>query len=239
LIPWFADIPRRTGFLGEMRWSLINERRYGWKKYLRTVDRFVALGLEPDEAMPKEFELPSLDSHPERAPEILGRLGVSPPQGPILALCPGAAYGPAKCWPPRYFAELAREKIKRGWAVWLFGSKEDRSYTREIQTQTSGACLDLAGELPLEDSLDMLSVCQLAVSNDSGLNHVAAALDIPLVVLYGSSDPKRTPPLNPKAKMLYLGVDCSPCFERECPLGHFKCMLEMKPQMVLRAINEL
>jgi heptosyltransferase II len=239
LVPWIARVPRRTGFRGEWRYGLLNDiRPLDGKKLPRTVDRFVALGLDRDEPLPADIPAPRLIANLGQARAARERLQVPTPDKPILALAPGAEYGPAKRWPEEYYADLAQAKLKDGWHVWLFGSERDAEVTREIQRLTRGRCTDLAGRTSLAEAIDLLSLAQAVVSNDSGLMHVAAALARPLVAIYGSSDPRHTPPLGTRAEIVYLGLTCSPCFERECPLGHLRCLYDVEPSQVLTALNE-
>lgn len=154
----------------------------------------------------------------------------------ILALCIGAEYGQAKRWPTEYFAQIAQQQLAKGWQVWLFGSVKDSVLAEEIQQLTQNACVDFTGKTTLDEAVDLLSLTSLAISNDSGLMHIVSALNIPLLAIYGSSTPKFTPPLSSTAKILQLNLPCCPCFERQCPLKHFKCMLDLTPDKV---INEL
>lgn len=235
IVPWVAGARRRSGFLGELRWGLLNDIRVLDKAHLpRTVDRFNALGLEPGAELPKFTPLPRLKAH--SAQLALDTLGLTMPQVPVLGLCPGAEYGPAKRWPPAYFAQVAEAYLDKGWQVWLFGSDKDKEVTQQINQLTNKRCLDLGGRTTLAEAIDLMALTSAVLSNDSGLMHVAAALDKPLVALYGSSDPGFTPPLSPKAKVVSLNLECSPCFQRECPLGHLNCLRELKPQQVLAAM---
>jgi heptosyltransferase-2 len=238
LVPFVARIPRRTGFVGELRYGLLNDvRRLDEKSLPRTVDRFVALALAPDEALPASLPLPRLTPKPENAQATLARLGLEAPKGPLLALAPGAEYGPAKRWPAEYYAELAQTKINEGWEVWLFGSAKDAEVTREINRLTQRRCVDLAGRTALGDAIDLLAFARAVVSNDSGLMHIAAAIERPLVAIFGSSDPQHTPPMSRHAEVVYLGLSCSPCFARECPLGHLRCLYEIPPAQVSAALD--
>lgn len=240
VIPSVARIPRRTGFRGEWRYGLLNDIRVLDRARLpKTVDRFVALGLRPNESFPAEIPSPRLVVKPEDIERALKRLGIERTGRPVLGLCPGAEYGPAKRWPVEYYGEVARDYLTRGWEVWLYGSDRDATVTGEINRLAGRGCRDLAGRTTLGEAIDLLSVADAILTNDSGLMHVAAALGRPLVAVFGSSDPGHTPPLGTRAEILYLGLSCSPCFERECPLGHLHCLYDIAPQRALSALNEV
>lgn len=238
ILPFAADIPQRTSFLGEMRYGLINDiRALDKTKLPRTVDRFVTLGLQADTELPENLPNPTLLANNKNALATLNKLGVSTPEHKILGLCPGAEYGEAKRWPAEYYAEVAREALNKGWQVWLFGSDKDTPVTSAINQLTQNKCLDLGGKTNLSEAIDLMSLCDAVVSNDSGLMHVAAALDKKLVAIYGSSNPHHTPPMNSKAVVEYLGLECSPCFKRECPLKHLNCLKNIAPQQVIRHLK--
>ena len=238
ILPFAAGIARRTGFRGEMRYGLLNDIRQLDKARLpRTVDRFVALGLDKDAPLPADIALPSLIANQQNAEQTLHRLGWAIPETPVLGLCPGAEYGEAKRWPAEYYAEVANAALDKGWQVWLFGSNKDMPVTGNIDRLTQHRCLDLGGKTSLGEAIDLMALTSAVVSNDSGLMHVAAALDKKVIAIYGSSDPGHTPPMSAKAVVLYLGLDCSPCFKRECPLGHLKCLKEIRPNLVMDSIN--
>ena len=243
LIPFFANIPQRTGWLGEMRYGLLNDIRTLNKTQLPLmVQRFMALGLDKSERLPAEIPHPALQASPHSMQFTLSDMNIVRNEQAILALCPGAEFGPAKRWPASYYAHIAEEKLKLGWNVWIFGSAKDRAVAFEIQQAVSSACVDFTGQTTLAQAIDLLSQATVVVSNDSGLMHIAAALDRPLIVMYGSSDPRFTPPLSKKVKILSLGLSCSPCFQRECSLkdnDHLRCLNELKPETVLKAINEI
>ncbi|MFT5115801.1 MAG: heptosyltransferase-2 [Parasphingorhabdus sp.] len=238
LVPWLARIPRRTAYLGEMRYGLINDVRPLAKDRLPlNVQRFVALAAEQGADTPANYEFPSLQSDPVDVEASLARLGLELPSRPVLGLCPGAEYGPAKQWPGSHFAELAKMAIKKGFLVWLFGSDKDRNICLEIERSIADDGANLCGRTSLSEAIDLMSVCHTVVSNDSGLMHVAAALGKPVVVLYGSSSPGFTPPLSKQAQILNLELDCSPCFKRECPLQHLNCLTKISAQQVYSHID--
>ncbi|WP_043740644.1 lipopolysaccharide heptosyltransferase II [Thioalkalivibrio nitratireducens] len=238
-LPVFAaGIARRTGYRGEFRYGLLNDiRPLERARLYRTVDRFVNLGLEPDSAPPAPLPEPRLRIAPAAAARTAAALGLNADTAPALALCPGAEYGPAKRWPEEHFARVARDRLAAGWQVWLLGSDRDRAVTHAIAAAAPGA-VDLAGRTTLAQAVDLLSLARAVVSNDSGLMHVAAAVAAPVIALYGSSDPNYTPPLSGKARILSLGLDCSPCFRRECPLGHLNCLRQLAPERVITLLDE-
>ena len=237
LTPFFAGIPVRTGYIGELRhWLLNDARKLDEKRFPQLAQRYAALALPRGEPLP--LPLPTLALRVDEAERraIMGRLGLDRGR-PAAALCPGAEFGPAKRWPARHFAELAQGLAAHGCAVWLIGSQNDRQTGAEIEQAAGGVCRNLCGETTLTEAIDLLASCSLVVSNDSGLMHVAAALGRPLVALYGSSSPAYTPPLSADARILKLDLPCSPCFQRECPLGHFNCMMQLTPDKVLAAVD--
>jgi heptosyltransferase II len=240
LVPWFAGIPERTGFRGEMRHGLLNDMRRLDKAALpMTVQRFVSLGLPAGTALPQTLPPPRLRTDTANQVRLREQLGLSTAL-PAIAFMPGAEYGPAKQWPLRHFAALADALTARGHQVWILGSAKDHAAGEEIRAlAVSGEIVNLCGRTALADAVDLLDLCAAAVTNDSGLMHVAAALDKPLVAIYGSSTPDHTPPLSKRAEVLYLRLDCSPCFERICSLGHTRCLTEIAPDSVLASLRKL
>lgn len=237
LIPWFADIPLRSGFRGEARWGLLNDLRTLDEQALpQMVQRFAALALPAGTALPAPLPLPALQSTPAQQQQLLARLGLAADK-PVVAFCPGAEYGPAKRWPEAHFAALARLLGARGCAVWLVGSPKDHAVAEAIAQASAGVGINLCGKTDIAEAADLLAAARLVVTNDSGLMHIAAAVGRPVVALYGSSSPRFTPPLGAAAHILTLGLDCSPCFQRTCPLGHFKCLNELLPERVFAAID--
>ena len=237
LPPFFANIPVRTGYIGECRWGLLNDARKLNKNTLTmTVQRFVALGLPVDASMPPVCPPPAITISKERQQAVIDKFKLTP-SAKILALCPGAEYGPAKRWPIHYYAEVAKHKIDQGWQVWLFGSDKDKADAAQINREASGFCTDFTGRTSLDEAVDLMSLANTVVSNDSGLMHVAAALNKKIIAIYGSSDPGFTPPLNDKAHIISLKLSCAPCFKRECPLGHSHCLTGITPDRVLELIT--
>ena len=240
LVPFWARIPLRSGYVGEMRQCLLNDcRRLDKQRLVMTVQRFIALALADGADLPEPLPAPALITNHENGYAALQRLDLDADKKPVLALCPGAEFGAAKKWPEAYYAEVAREWLAQGWQVWLFGSVNDASVCDSINAQAQGRCENLAGRTRLEDAIDLLAMASFVVSNDSGLMHIAAALQRPMVAVYGSSDPGFTPPLSETAMVARLGLDCSPCFQRECPLGHLNCLKELKPARILAAMEEV
>ncbi|MBF0371081.1 MAG: lipopolysaccharide heptosyltransferase II [Magnetococcales bacterium] len=239
LTPFWANIPKRTGFVGEMRWGLLNHaRKLDKSKLPRTVDRFIALGQEPDTPLPDPLPLPQLQASPENARQVMARLGLADTDQPLLVLCPGAEYGPAKLWPGEYYGEVARNRIAKGWRVWVVGSPKDSATAAQITARAGEACQDLTGQTSLEEAVDLIALAHGVVTNDSGLMHVAAALDRHVIALFGSSDPNHTPPLGVDVEVLSLGLACSPCFERTCPEQHLNCLKDIPPGEVLNLLEK-
>jgi heptosyltransferase-2 len=239
LIPFWAQIPQRTGYLGEMRYGLLNDVRPLNKLVLQqTVTQFTALGLSlTDPKWGQWAPYPQLS--PGQVDYVLQRLQLKRPAQPLLVLCPGAEYGSAKRWPLEYYAVVAKRQIAQGWQVWIMGSPQEGSIGARIQALSGDKCINLCGQTSLAEAIDLLSLAQAVVTNDSGLMHIAAALDKPLVAIYGSSSPGKTPPLSSKAQVLYLGLRCSPCFQRHCPKKHLQCLRNIKPELVLYKLNNL
>jgi heptosyltransferase II len=237
LVPFFADIPLRVGYVGESRYGLLNiVHKLDEAKHGLMAERYMQLAERPGEALPKLPARGSLMVDPANLVITLSRLGLDRRRS-IVAFCPGAEYGPAKRWPAHHFAELARRLAAHGHAVWLIGSKKERPLGEEIAQLAEGTAINLCGRTDLASAIDLLSVARVVVSNDSGLMHVAAALDKPVVALYGSSSPEHTPPMTERARIVKIaGLACSPCYERECPLGHFRCMNDLTPEMVAAEI---
>ena len=236
LLPFFAGIPERVGFTGEARYGLINRRHTLNKTALpRMVERFAQLAQTPGSPLERPIESPRLVSTAEQQADTLNALEIERPRR-VAVFCPGAEYGPAKRWPTRHFAALADALAERDYAIWLLGSAKDRPVGEEIVHQAKRATpRNFCGETTLDQAIDLIAASDFVVCNDSGLMHVAAALGKPLTALYGSSSPVFTPPLSRRAAILSLHLECSPCFERECPRGHLDCLNQLAPRSVLAA----
>ncbi len=235
LLPFFARIAKRTGFIGEMRRGLLNDARALDEADLPLmVERFAYLAEPLGAPLQRPLPHPRLvvDERARRA--TLEKLDLSE-AGALAIFCPGAEYGPAKRWPARHFSTLARGLREAGYTVCLLGSNKDRAVGETVAELAGKACRNLCGSTTLEEAIHLIAGARLVVSNDSGLMHVAAALDRRLVALFGSSSPRFTPPLSDRATVLRLDLSCSPCFSRECPLGHFDCMNNLLPETVLSA----
>ncbi len=235
LVPFWAGISKRTGYRGEYRYGLLNDIRTMHAELDQTVKRFVALGLDKA-SMLDDFSKPQprLRTSIDNTEAVIKQLGLSN-EKPAVALMPGAEYGPAKQWPLDHFAELAKAFADKGWQVWILGSAKDAEAGEQIKQLCGGVADNLCGQTKLQDAIDLIGKAKLAVSNDSGLMHIAAAVACPLVAVYGSSSPGFTPPLTEQAAILYKGLDCSPCFKRDCPYGHYNCLHEITVEDVLTA----
>lgn len=249
LIPFFAKIPQRVGWKGEMRFGLLNDIRTNKKSFQYMLERYVALA-HSKSAMTgsgclgklKDLPYPALTLKAETQQAAMKQFELTEGR-PILGLCPGAEFGPAKRWPEGHFARVASEMISKGYQIWLFGSAKDREVTSAIIDQVvpenQQHCYNLAGSTSLVQAVDLIGACKTVVSNDSGLMHVAAAVGCNVVAVYGSSSPKYTPPLTDKLAILNTDIDCRPCFERTCPKLHLKCLQELMPEKVIEAITKL
>lgn len=236
LVPFFAKIPVRTGFRGEMRYGLLTDaRKLDKHKLPLMVERFAQLAEDPMHPVHRPIPRPRLQVSEEQRQRVLQRLSLTLDK-PVAVFCPGAEYGPAKRWPLPYFAELAQRLEARGYAVWLVGGPKDKDVADKIVALGNPHGRNLCGSTDLAEATALLSCANLVVSNDSGLMHLAAALDRPMLALFGSSSPEFTPPLSDAAQVIQLDIPCSPCFQRECPLGHFNCMMQLTPDRVAKFI---
>lgn len=246
LIPMFAGIKKRTGWKGESRYGLLNDLRSNKTDFPLMVERYDALAY-PKAQMVDNHRLPSLP-WPQLTVDVrnqqsaLHELELNTSK-PIVSLCPGAEFGPSKRWPEQHYAAVAQQQIEQGKQIWIFGSAKDiavgEAIRRSLPTNLQDDCHILAGKTTLYQAIDLMALSSLVISNDSGLMHIAAALQCSLVAVYGSTSPKYTPPLAENVAIVHTDIECRPCFKRECPLGHLKCLKELYPQQVITAINKL
>ncbi|MBR2513551.1 MAG: lipopolysaccharide heptosyltransferase II [Halomonas sp.] len=238
LVPFMARIPERVGFLGEHRYGLLKERRKLDKQVLdQTVKRFVSLGLPQEETVHGDFAIPKPRLSIDRDNLVNLRLSHALSSRPAIGMMPGAEYGPAKQWPLEYFHALAARLIADGFEVRVLGGAKDHEAGEAIIKGLTHAH-NLCGKTQLADAVDLLADCRQVVTNDSGLMHVAAAVGVRIHALYGSSSPAYTPPLTDNATIHYLGLSCSPCFKRTCPLGHTNCLNDLSVEQVHQAVTD-
>lgn len=240
LAPWFARVPRRTGYRGEWRYGFINDMRpLDAAAMPRIVQRFVYLGMDAGAAPVRgETPPPALEIDPANRAACVARHGLDA-AAPALALMPGAAFGRSKQWPPAHFAAAADRVAADGRQVWIFGSAADRDTGDAIAAAMRAPATNLCGRTSLEDVVDLLSLADGALSNDSGLMHVAAAVGCPVVAFYGATAPEYTPPMSSRARQLHRGLPCSPCWQGVCRYGHYRCMTEIKPAQAVAALAEI
>jgi len=238
LLPFLSAIPRRVGYLGEARVGLLTHRLKNPRDKPPMVAFYSALSGDKD-ALTQDR--PRLQLAPALLEAALAAHGL--PAAGYLVFAPGAEYGVAKRWPPAHFARLAQGLPVP--AV-LLGSAKEAALCEEIATTAGpGRCINLAGRTSLLEAFALIAAARAVVSNDSGLMHVAAAFGVRQVALFGSSSPLHTPPLNERAQVVWLKqdpgyqppLDCAPCFERECPLGHQRCLLDITPDRVLALLD--
>ena len=244
LIPWLAGIPHRVGYLGEMRYGLLTTIHHDAKDAPRPmVPFYAALALAPQVHVPGRDALPRPRlSVPVRERQAALARHAAADAAPIVVFAPGAEFGSAKRWPSRHFAQLAEMIVARhpNAAVLLLGSPKDRPACDEIIIAANLSNVrNLAGETSLADAIALIAGAAVVVSNDSGLLHVASALNRPLVALYGPTDPLHAPPFSDVAQSLWLSLPCAPCRQRECPLGHHDCMEKMAPAMAWQPVEAM
>ena len=246
LVPLFAKIPLRTGWKGEFRYGLINDIRTNKKAFNLMIERFIALAYHKEDMTGSgcltNLPQPKLIIDQDKQQQAFIKFDLKSKR-PVIGLCPGAEFGPAKRWPSDHFTEVAKTLILNNQQVWLFGSEKDRAVTEKIRAslplELQQHCYNLAGSTSLIEAIDLLAACHTVISNDSGLMHIAAAVGCKIVALYGSTSPSYTPPLSQQVEILHTDIACRPCFKRECPLGHLKCLTELKADKVIQAINNL
>lgn len=267
ITPFFAGIKRRTAFVGEFRYALLNNiYKLDKEKLPLMIDRFCALANNGNKVA--AIKWPELTVNLANQKKILEKFQLNPNK-PIIAFCPAAEYGPAKRWPTNHFAKLANLLLERGYQIMILGSNKDTEISKEIiklankpsddvlhhndytpresikavglgarftTVKNSLAIFDLCGKTVLADTIDLLAGSSYVVTNDSGLMHIACAVQSQVIAVYGSTSPGFTPPLNDKAQILQIKLECSPCFQRTCRFGHYNCLKYITPEMVLAQI---
>ena len=243
LIPWLASIPVRIGYQGELRRFLLTETKANSPKTQRApmVEHYANLCMpsrNSEAATPQPYLSPTTSAL-EIARTRLQVAGIQ--TDALVVLCPGAEYGSSKRWPAAHFAALAQSILnaKPAAAVVLLGSPSDRAIGDAIVSASGsrGRIFNWCGDTSLDEAIAIIGLCRNLVSNDSGLMHIGAALQVPQVAIFGSSDPSHTPPNSAKATVISLHLPCSPCHQRECPLGHLNCLNQISADQVFAAIQ--
>jgi heptosyltransferase II len=242
LIPWLAGIPRRVGYKGEMRYGLLNVVHHDDRNAPRPmVGFYAALASAPSKTAPVPSALPrpALSLPQEQVEETVSRIGLQTTL-PLLVFAPGAEFGPAKRWPTSHFAELARtvQAARSEVQIALLGSAKDKDVCEEIVALAPGV-RNLAGATSLGEAIALIAQAAAVVSNDSGLLHIASAFNRPIIAIYGPTDPDHAPPFSDVAQSIYLALECAPCKQRECPLGHHRCMEDISAGMVWQPLQSM
>lgn len=242
VIPWAAGIPKRTGWLGEMRYRLLTDYRKLVKaNYPLMIQRFAALvdfdaPIQSREMLPK----PLLERNESNAKKVLAKLKLTLDK-PVLILCPGAEYGLTKMWPGSHYAAVADQYLTLNWQVWVLGSPNDQDVADDLERSLSTSSplfRNLVGQTKLGDAADLMTFATKVVANDSGLMHIASALELPTVAIYGSTSPEFTPPLGEETQVVQVaGLECSPCFERTCSEVHLRCLKDISPERVIQCLD--
>jgi heptosyltransferase-2 len=236
LVPWWAHIPKRTGYRGEWRYGILNDvRKAVAGRTMSPARHWLALGYPPDAALPGALPHPRLHPDLENQSRLIKTLGLRI-DTPVVALVPGGEHGSAKRWPVEHFARLARTLARRETAVWIMGSPKETALAEAIAAQAGAGVTNLCGHTTIPDAIDLLALADGVVCNDSGLMHVAASVGAFIVALYGPTTPGHTPPLTDNCQVMYLDLECSPCFANECPLGHHDCMRQITSDVVSEAL---
>lgn len=244
LVPWFAKITKRIGWFGEIRLCLINDIRYLKKAvYPKMVERYVALAYPANYQLPDKLLRPELIVDNKNLEQLKSKFNINADNSnktfnnklPIIALSLGAAFGEAKCWPEEYFIELAYTAARDNkFNVWILGTKKDLIINNDIQN-----IINFSGKTNLLETIDLLSLADIVVCNDSGLMHIAASLNKKIIAIYGATSEEFTPPLADNVKIINKKLSCSPCFSRVCPLKHHNCMRQITVEEIFRHIQDI
>ncbi|MBE2897227.1 lipopolysaccharide heptosyltransferase II [Pasteurellaceae bacterium HPA106] len=251
LVPFFARIAHRRGWIGESRYGLLNDWRKNKQDYPLMVQRYVALGFDKAQ-VPAATEMvihkPYLRVEQSAVAQTLAKFARQIEQAQhrrVIGFCPGAEFGPAKRWPHYHYASLAEVLVTRGYQVQIFGSTKDEAVGEQIKTALSPEsqrfCVNLAGQTTLPEVIDLMSVCDAVVSNDSGLMHIAAALGRPLVALYGPTSPEYTPPLSDNVEVIRLidGGLIKVRSSKDNAQGYHQSLMDITPEMALDALERV
>ena len=243
LVPWLAKIPSRVGWRGEFRYGLLNDCRVLNKAQLPLMaSRYAALAYSKGKKLPIQPEFPKISLTTQQTTELLTAFNLNT-KVPTLAICPGAAFGSAKQWPAEYHAKVIEYALQQKWQVIILGSKQDITISNMIQSNLSSVytdkIIDLTGKTTLMEVIALIAFADTTISNDSGLMHLAAALNKPQIAIFGSTSISHAPPMNPLAEGLSIDIDCKPCNKRVCPLQHHKCMRQILPAMVINKLEKI
>lgn len=241
LIIFFASIKKRLGFVGEFRYGILNKVfKLNENELPLMVDRFCALANNGKKVL--NIEYPSLELNIDNQNKLKNQFNIST-NAKLIIMCPSAEYGPSKRWPIEYFAKLANNLVQKGFSVLLLGSNKDDPLVNQILSLIEANSIDkiinACGKTNLADCVDLLSLGSIAITNDTGLMHIASAVNTSVIAIYGSTTPKFTPPLSKKAHILKMDISCSPCFQRTCKFGHYHCLKFVTPEMVYEKINSI
>lgn len=236
-------IAQRTGWRGEWRYGLLNDCRILREAdYPLMVQRYAALAYAAGDLLPEQLPKPALAVDLVAQARLAEQWGYRPSRS-LVVLCPGAEFGAAKRWPIEYFAALAQQLLYDGHQVWVMGSVKEQVLAAQITAQLSApeGYRDLTGRTSLLEAIDLLALANAVISNDSGLLHMAAALNRPSVAIYGSTPSSLAPPLMAASRVQILekNLSCQPCLQRTCPLQHLNCLREIMPQQVHQALQQL
>ena len=242
LVPYFANIPIRTGWLGEFRYGFINDlRNFKKDKKKLMIERFVLL--DSDSHLVEDIPKPSLSVDNNNIENLLTSHGIDITK-PTIVLCPGAEFGPAKRWPPYHYSRIADNYLLKGWNVIILGSSKDCSVALEIKNYLSSKSsdnniYDLTGKTTLVDAADLMSIADVVLTNDSGLMHMAAAVETPLVALYGPSSPEFTPPLSKNSIVIRRERGYKKIRKGKTEEGYYQGLIDIQPEEVLEKLTLL
>ena len=246
LVPFFANIKIRIGFLGEFRHFLLtHSHKLNKQRYPLMIERFCALAhLKTNQLPPHTQDIPL--PYPFFQFNFQTKVAAEPSlsTNQYILICPGAEYGPAKRWPSQYYREIAKKLLLHGYDIKILGAQKEydiaQAITDGLESSPKTKFDNLAGKTNLSEVIQLMNHAACIVSNDSGLMHIANALNKPVVIIYGSSSTQFTPPLNARAIALFrTDLACRPCFKRTCQFSHYDCLSGIKPETVLKKIKEV